>query len=377
MDERPDTWLGRRMLALRKMAPIAGLVVVPLVLWPYIVWAMLDKDAFAVDFHYAFWPAGQDVLHGRTPYPGVNSIWVNEGLAFIYPAITAVLFAVPALIPLKVAQLLFEVALIGSAIGTLWVCGVRDWRCYAALSLWAPICSALQTANLTLFLALGVALVYKHRDRVWRVAWITSLMLATKLFLWPLLVWLTATRRIRAVEATIGLVILLSLVGWLIVGFGEIDQFQRVLRRITRLEEHESYTPYALFYGYGISSGVSHALTWALGAGLLGGSVVLARRGNELRSLELTLAAAIVLSPIAWLHYLTLLLVPLSYKRPTFSGLWLLPAILWVCPPGNGNELQTILVLAVVAGLVAAPQERPLWPARRRRQTVAPAGAPV
>src|SRR3954453_20156435 len=116
MDERPDTWLGRRLLALRKMAPIAGLVIVPLVLWPYIVWAMLDKHALAVDFHYAFWPAGQDVLHGRTPYPGVHSVWVDEGLAFIYPAITAVLFTVPALIPREVSTGICEVALVASAV---------------------------------------------------------------------------------------------------------------------------------------------------------------------------------------------------------------------------------------------------------------------
>lgn len=367
MAARADTWTGRRLLALRKMAPIAGLVVVPAILWPYIVWAMLDKDAFAVDFHYAFWPAGQDVLHGRTPYLPLGSPLVEGGNAFVYPAFTAVLFVLPALIPLAVSELLFVAALLGATVLTLKVCGVRDWRCYAVLALWPPVVSGLQTANLTPFLALGVAGVWRRREQLVAPAAIVATMLASKLFLWPLLVWLLALRRYRTAGVSLVLVVALSLIGWIVVGFGEFDHFRAILRRVTELEERESYTPFALAVEYGAGPPLAHALTWALGAGLLAGAWVLGRSGRPLRSLELALAGAIALSPIAWLHYLMLLLVPLALKRPSFSAIWLLPAVLWVCPPGNGNGLQTLLVVLVGAALVAAPHEPRRWSRRTGR----------
>ena len=44
------------------------------------------------------------------------------------------------------------------------------------------------------------------------------------------------------------------------------------------------------------------------------------------------MAAALALSPIVWLHYFVLLLVPIAVVQPTFAPLWLVPALFWVTP---------------------------------------------
>ncbi len=74
--------------------------------------------------------------------------------------------------------------------------------------------------------------------------------------------------------------------------------------------------------------------------------------------------ATLVLSPIVWLHYLVVLLVPVALARPRFSLLWLLPVLLWVSPkPGYAEGVQTfapaIAVAILVAVLLARPTMRP------------------
>ena len=82
---------------------------------------------------------------------------------------------------------------------TLWVVGVRDWRVYGVASLWPPVIDSYQTANLTLPLALLVAIVWRYRDNRWVAGATLGLALALKFFLWPVAIWLVATgRRVAA-----------------------------------------------------------------------------------------------------------------------------------------------------------------------------------
>jgi hypothetical protein len=360
----PDTWLSRRLLALRVMAPWAGLVLVPALLWVFLLGVVIREEAFAIDFHHAFWPAGREILFGRTPYPPVDSAQVDAGLAFLYPPFTALLLAVPALLPRVVADVLFTLVLVGCAVGTLRILGVRDWRCYAALSLWTPVFAALQTGNLSLLMTFGVAVVWHLRDRSRVVVGATAVMLAAKVFMWPLVVWLAATRRYAEAAASVALAAAFTLAGWLVVGFGEWDHFRAVVDRLSAREQPQSYTIYGLGRDLGVPAGAAHAATWAVGALLLVAVVRVARRGGARRALELTVGATLVLSPIVWVHYLTLLLVPLALKRPRFGPLWVAPALLWLCPQGDGMLWQKLLVLGVMAGMLAAP-----WTPRVRQRS--------
>ena len=76
----------------------------------------------------------------------------------------------------------------------------------------------------------------------------------------------------------------------------------------------------------------------------------------------LTLAAALCASPIVWVHYFLLLLVPLALIRPRLSLLWFVPFAFqplgeaaW--PAGNARNLG----LALALRLSSSPQ---LWFAR-------------
>jgi hypothetical protein len=75
--------------------------------------------------------------------------------------------------------------------------------------------------------------------------------------------------------------------------------------------------------------------------------------------------AVLALAPIVWLHYLTLLAVPLAVYRPRLSGAWLVPLVFWLYSlPGWPLELRKIVAFAVVALVVrvlAAPG-RPVVP---------------
>jgi hypothetical protein len=57
------------------------------------------------------------------------------------------------------------------------------------------------------------------------------------------------------------------------------------------------------------------------------------------------------LSPIVWLHYFALLLVPMAVSRPRFEPIWLLPVTLWAVPADGADRAawQTALGLAVFA----------------------------
>jgi uncharacterized membrane protein (UPF0136 family) len=50
-----------------------------------------------------------------------------------------------------------------------------------------------------------------------------------------------------------------------------------------------------------------------------------ARRDRDVIALTLALAASLAASPIVWVHYFLLLLVPLVLTRPRLSPLWFVP----------------------------------------------------
>ncbi len=89
----------------------------------------------------------------------------------------------------------------------------------------------------------------------------------------------------------------------------------------------------------------------------------------------LAIVASLALSPIVWLHYFALLLVPLAITRPRFGPVWILPIALWVVPAdGNGRAAwQTALTLVVFSAVVALCLAPEHW--RLRRPANVPAAA--
>jgi alpha-1,2-mannosyltransferase len=138
-----------------------------------------------------------------------------------------------------------------------------------------------------------------------------------------------------------------------VLGFEGLERYPAMLRRLSDLEAEESYSLVGAASALGLGDVEGRLIAAGLGVALLVASVVFARRGDDLRSFTFALAAAIALTPIVWLHYLVLLLVPLAIARPRFSAIWLMPLILWLTPlNGNGEAIQPLLPALVAATVI-------------------------
>lgn len=353
-------WMQRRLVAISHVGLTAG----PLFMLGSFLVLSVQAGAFALDYDHTFWPAAQDLLHARTPFPPVTDEVFSSAHAFVYPPASALLLAPLALLPRAVGDVAFTLALLAATMGALRALDVRDWRCYGAALLWFPVINGLQSANLSLLFLLALALAWRHRERTWVVAGVLALAIAAKLFLWPMLVWLLLTR-LRTGLVTVALTAAISLAGWLAVGFGELGHFVELVRGVTAAEQDWGYTPFGLLHGLGVPAVGAHLIGYALGLGVLGASAVAARRaGGERRSFILGIAASLLLSPIVWPHYLALLLVPLALARPRMSGAWLLGLPLIVCSPPNFHGAPTAtwqiaLALAISALIFRAALATP------------------
>ncbi len=152
----------------------------------------------------------------------------------------------------------------------------------------------------------------------------------------------------------------ITLAAWAAIGFDGLMGYPDLLRRLSDIQSERSYSIVGMASTAGLGTAVGQALTLLVGGGLLVGCVVFARRSDDRSFLHLRSAATLALSPIVWLHYLVVLLVPVAIARPRFSLLWLLPVLLWVSPrPGYAEGVQTFLPALAVAILVTILLVRP------------------
>jgi hypothetical protein len=310
-------------------------------------------DAVAFDFR-VFYAAAESVLDGESPYQALDDPSADVARGYVYPPVTAIATIPFTLLPLEAAGLVAMALLVGVALAIPWVLGVRDWRCFGMLLLWPPVLSAIQTGSVTLLLALGAALAWRYRNRPFATGLAAGATLSMKLILWPLLVWLAATRRLLAAAATVVVGAALVLASWAVIGFAGFGDYPDVLRRLQDVVEVDAYTLYVVARDAGASSELARGV-W-LGAGLLvlGGVVFLARRGDERTAFMLAIAASLALSPIVWMHYFALLLVVVALAQPRLGVAWIAP-LAFVITPGSGHPsaFDTAWALGVAVVVVA------------------------
>jgi hypothetical protein len=322
-----------------------------------LVWEHRVNDAVAIDYHYAYRAAAEALARGDTPYPPSGDPSIAQDIAYVYPPLTA-LASVPTLaLPAEVADGLVLVLLAACAVAIPLVLGVRDWRVIGAFLLWAPTMSAFSNANLSLPLTLAVALLWRWRDARRAPLW-GALALAPKLFLWPLLVWLVATRRVRAAALSVVIAVGLTLATWASIAFRGLVDYPGLVREATSVHEDDSYAVAALLRDAGVHTGLATLVGLAAVVLALALCVGAGRRGDDRRSLTLAIVVALLAAPVVWLHYLVLLGVPLAIARPRLCVVWLVPLALWLTPSHNGTWWQTALAF-VVSGVVVAAALRP------------------
>lgn len=316
-----------------------------------------SSDQIGWDLRVAYLPAAEAVRAGESPYPELDDPGLDLPRSYVYPPQLAIALVPLTALPVDAAVVLVFIASIAALMGALAVVGVRDVRCYAAVLLWAPTWNLLDTLNVSAALVFAVALVWRFRTTLWPFATVLGLMVSIKLFLWPLLVWAAMTRRLRAAGLALAIAIAVTLVSWAAIGFAGLASY---LDLLSKVKAQENYSIVGLTTELGLRSAFGQVVMLVVGGLLLAISVRWARRGDERRAFILAIAATLALSPVVWLHYLVVLLVPLGLARPRFSAVWLLPMVLWVSPRAeNGDGLEPFLPALAVVFLLALVLARP------------------
>jgi hypothetical protein len=346
----------RQPLTRARVLQLASFVVfaaLPAIVVAILFVSTLQDDAVAFDFR-VFYDAAEAVLDGQSPYQDLDDEDAVVGRGYVYPPITAIGVIPLTVLPVEVAGLIVMALLVGAALAIPYVLGVRDWRCYGLLLLWPAVINAVQTGTVTLLLGLAAALAWRYRDRGAAAAGSVGAALSLKLILWPLLVWLAATRRLTTAVGALAVGAALALGSWAVIGFTGLTEYPDVLRRLQDAVELDSYTLYVVALDAGASSEVARAIWLAVGMVVLVSVALTARRGDERGSFVLALAAALLLSPIVWLHYFALLAVVVALARPRLSLVWFVPLAMVVTPgSGQPTPFETAATLVIAAATVA------------------------
>ena len=242
---------------------------------------------------------------------------------------------------------------------TLWLLEVRDVRCYAAALLWVPTHQRrsarerVDSARVRARRPLAIP-----RSRVAAGALALGLSVSAKLA--PL-----ADVRLDARHPAAPCVgcwrsssaFAVTLAAWAAIGFDGFDGLSRISSGGSRTSRPRAATRSSAWRRLpACPTRSDRRSTFVVGGGAARRPASLfARRGDDVRSFTCAVAATLALTPIVWLHYLVVLLVPLAIARPRFSVIWLLPVLLWVSPkPGYAEGFADV-----------PPGDRDRDPARR------------
>ena len=150
------------------------------------------------DFRGTVWEPARAIVNGASPYPRPDAAaLLAAGNPSIYPPVLLVAAVPLAQLPLGgalAAWTLLQVACIAAA---LWLVGLRDWRCYALCLVSFPLLGQVVMGQVEGLMLLGAAIAWRFREHARVPIAAVALLVAAKLYLWPLLIWLALQRRIR------------------------------------------------------------------------------------------------------------------------------------------------------------------------------------
>lgn len=360
--------------ALPRLASFALFAVLPAVMTA----GALRERGLGWDFH-AFYFGARAYLAGASPYPAHSLAALAGKQGFVYPAPMAALFAPLALLPYTVSLTLWLVGSVGAIAIALRVLGVRDWRCLGALFLTHPVLESVRLGTLMPVLTLLLALLWTHRERVVLAAGLVAVLALSKVFLFPLVIWLAATRRVRTAVLGTAIAAGLCALGWIPLHLSTLTAYPALLHALAAFEETFSYSLISLLVGVGISSAGATTIAWASAAALLAVAVMVGRTDDFL-AFRLVLAASFVFSPIVWGHYFVLLAVPVALRWPRLAPVWL--AAVWIRADTLALPHAPVWVgLALLVMVVQLDLARPVihralaWAAPRARASLGVASA--
>jgi hypothetical protein len=332
-------------IALHRFAELSVFAILPMIIPLAMVGYLLGRyetNGLLFDFN-VMWSAGRDVAHGHSPYP------------FVYPAPAAVLMAPLGALPWKVAVAIFWLLSAGALMLSLRLLQVRDWRCYGAVFASIATIWALEVGTITPLLTLAAAAAWRYRDRPRVVSIAIALAIVTKIFLWPLAVWLLVTRRFRAALETVIAAFVMTLGSWAIIGFAGLLDYPTHLGDIASIVQYDSFSILAFVKALGLSAGGARGVSLIVSLAALVLVLVSARaKDGDRRAFIAAIAASLLISPIVWAHYFVLLYVPIALASRRLNWLWLFPLGFWALPhAASGGSVRNLVVgLTITAAIL-------------------------
>jgi alpha-1,2-mannosyltransferase len=317
---------------------------------------MVRSNHVFFDFRGGLFNAGLAILHGANPYQAQflahqAAIMQAGGIARgelavtafsipVYPAFANLLIVPLSLLPFTLAAVLHTLVSAAAMVAGIWLLGVRDWRCLALTVVSWPFLSGAYLGAIGPFLVLGVGAAWRWRSRVFPPALAVAAIVATKIFPWPLGVWLLITRRYKALAMTVVIGIVLTFGAWAVIGFHGLAQYPQMLSDMTFLQQNRAVSIVGVLLIAGVPSSVATAAAIAVAAGILFAAWRLAGGPDgDRRAFGLAILAALSATPIVWDHYMVLLFVPIALASPRLSPAWFIP----LCTP-----LTTVAAAAMI-----------------------------
>jgi alpha-1,2-mannosyltransferase len=324
---------------------LALFVEAPAIFLGFYVWLVGIKGGWRMQDFMALRSAGRALMGGHSPYPAADPHQLLAAKHLVYPPLVGYLFTPFSVLPYSIAAPLYFVLMPAALAAAMALLGVHDWRCYGMVFLWYPTVACLGTGALGPFLVLLLAVAWRYRDRPLVVAPALAIAIVAKLFLWPLAVWLLATRRWRSTALTVTAVVAALLVPFAPLGSKGLHDYPHLLRALDRIFGPVSFSSNTLFHAVGLRGLAAAALVLFVGGTLTASALVLGMRDRDESALVITLLAALMTSPIVWMHYYVLVVIALALTRPRLSALWFLPLLYWASPELESfGELRRLIV---------------------------------
>jgi Glycosyltransferase family 87 len=304
---------------------------------------------FGYDFVPTFWEPWHAIRSGLNPYP--DPVTHAGGNPFLYPPLASELTLPLSWLPYDTAAFIFSVGLAVSAGLTLWALDVRQPALWAIWMLSAAVIGPVAAGNATLFVVLAVALTWRWRDRpTWAAAALTA-GLVLKLFVWPVWLWLVFTRRYRAALYSAGATLGLVLGSWAVIGFRGLTDYPALLNNASEYLGTRGLLAYALA-AKAASPTVALLAGGALATLLLAAAFL--RRDDDRAAMTLALLASLYATPILWVHYFGLLIIPAAlYGGWVWATIPLL-ALSWLSVAGAPRPSWLITCFIAITCAVAA-----------------------
>jgi hypothetical protein len=328
------------LLALLAVA-VVGLVVTEV----QVVYDFQGWSGERTDFYATVWEPNRHVLDGRSAYD------LEHAFSAVYPPSGFL-----PLLPLswfdpQIAVIVFQLMLLAAAALTMWALRVRDPRMWALWITSPLVLLPVLGGNITPVVVLAVALMWRWRDRAKLAGVALAAGVAVKLFVAPLAVWLLLTRRYVAAAVSAAASVAMILVSWALIGFDSLADYPTILDRASDVWGPDG--PYV----QGLAQQLGLGGTAALAVGILVAVVLfaVASRVGETPALAMCCLACLALSPVAWVFYAGILVVPLAAARLPWTW-WLVLLGFWVSwwhsPLPYKSVWLSTATIAVALGMV-------------------------